>query len=185
MKGSSENCYPSNVKEGMLKIKFNKDISGYENEGEFAAYLNGKRVGEVNPIFQDLLSKLYKNLSDDDYIKCWVNMQKRKADIYIKINNYVRGISIKKGVKNSVHVEHIDDFIWITREEIKYIIRKHLSDNVGALHISCLTIQPKARNLNYNTKHESGRRHVQLKWYNLSDQIIEVMATYRDKNVIK
>lgn len=198
-------------------------------------------------------------------------MSKRKADIYIKINNYVRGISIKKGVKNSVHVEHIDDFvsllrrigvdttiineflkyhyadgtingkgkhrissteyrndyqakvdmineainknenidefidrfvlkgnraayevdaiiygviddfIWITRNEIKYIIKKHLHDNIGALHISCLTIQPMGRNLNYNPKYEYTRRHVQLKWYNLADQIIEVMATYRAK----
>lgn len=256
---------------GCFEIKFNKNISGYENEDEFARYLNGKRVGEVNPIFHELLNKLYINLSEDDYIKCWVNMAKRKADIYIKINNYVRGISIKKGVKNSVHLEHIDDFVhllrtigineniineflkyhyadgtingkgkyrissaeyrknyqdkidminnelnreefidkfvnrfvlqgnraayevdaiiygviddfvWITRKEIKYIIKKHLFDDIRALHIGCLTIQPMARNLNYNAKHEFGRRHVQLKWYGLSDQIIEVMATYRNK----
>lgn len=255
----------------MLKTKFNKDISGYENEDEFASYLNGKKVGEVNPIFQDLLYKLYGKLQTDDVIKCWVNMDKRKADIYIKINNYVRGVSIKKGVKNSVHTEHIDDFInlldsigineevkteflkyhyadgtvdgkgkvrisskeyrskyqnkvnlinenlnnpkyidtfisrfvtkgnraaydidaiiygviddfiWITRDEIKYIIRKHLSDDISSLHISCLTIQPMGRNLTWNEKCEYARRHVQIKWYNLADQIIEVMSTYRKK----
>ncbi len=205
-----------------------------------------------------------------DSIICWVNKSKRKADIYIKINNLVRGISIKKGVKNSVHVENIetfieflkkmgisnniitmylnyhyadgtingtgktrlssseyrnkyqnevdiinqefnkdkyidkfinrfvlqgnkseyevdaiiygvvDDFIWITNDEIKYIIKKHILDDISSLHISCLSIQPMSRNLNYNSKYEFCRHHIQIKWYNLSDQIIEVMATYRN-----
>ena len=37
-----------------------------------------------------------------------------------------------------------------------------------------------ARNLNYNSKYEFARDYIQVKWYNLSDQIIEVMATYRN-----
>lgn len=255
-------------------MPFNKMISGYQNEEEFAKYLNGKKFGRVNPIFQDLLYKLYKNIDFNDTIMCWVNRSKRKADIYIKVNDFVRGISIKKGVKNSVHVESItmftkfleeieidddtihkflnyhfadgtingsgktrlssieyrkmyqkdinilnkefnkkkyidkfinrfilqgnnseyevdaiiygvvDDFIWITNEEIRYIIRKHLLDNCSSLHISCLSIQPMSRNLNYNSKYEFCRYHIQIKWYNLSDQIIEVMATYRN-NIMK
>lgn len=252
---------------------FNKKINGYQNEEEFARYLNGKKFGRVNPIFQDLLYKLYKNIDFNDTIICWVNKSKRKADIYIKVNNFVRGISIKKGVKNSVHVESItrftkfleeigiedniihkflnyhfadgtingsgkirlssieyrkkyqqdiniinnefnkkkyidqfinrfilqgnkseyevdaiiygvvEDFIWITNEEIKYIIRKHLLDNCSSLHISCLSLQPMSRNLNYNSKYEFCRYHIQIKWYNLSDQIIEVMSTYRNNRM--
>jgi len=250
-------------------MPFNKNISGYKNEEEFAEYLNGKKFREVHPIFQDLLYTLYGKIDFNDMIICWVNYSKRKADIYIKVNDYVRGISIKKGVKNSVHVERIekfvsflkdmnisneiissflkyhyadgtldgtgstrmssieyrekyqadinlindefnkeeyinksinrfilqgnkseyevnaiiygvvDDFIWITNQEIKYIIKKHLSDFSPSLHISCLSIQPMARNLNHNPKYEFGRNHIQIKWYNLADQIIEVMATYR------
>lgn len=249
---------------------FNKDISGFKNEEEFARYLNGKKFGRINPIFQDLLYKLYGKIDFNDTIKCWVNNSKRKADIYIKVNDYVRGISIKKGVKNSVHVESVeefidflrslnvntevinkflryhyadgtndgtgknrisstdyrekhqddidyinaelnkeeyldkfinrfilqgnrsefevdaiiygvvDDFIWITNKEIKYIIKKHLEDIVSSFHISCLSVQPMARNLNYNPKYEFARNYVQVKWYNLADQIIEVMATYRN-----
>ncbi len=251
-------------------MPFNKNISGYKNEEEFAEYLNEKKFGEVHPIFQDLLHNLYGGIDFNDVITCWVNYSKRKADIYIKVNNYVRGISIKKGVKNSVHVEGVekfvsllkdmnindeiissflkyhyadgtldgtglkrissieyrekyqaninlineefnkeeyidkfinrfilqgnkseyevdaiiygvvDDFIWITNQEIKYIIRKHLCDFSYSLHISCLSIQPMARNLNYNSKYEFARNHIQIKWYNLADQIIEVMATYRN-----
>ncbi|HIR59288.1 MAG TPA: hypothetical protein IAB38_04485 [Candidatus Onthousia excrementipullorum] len=250
---------------------FNKEITGYENEEEFATYLNGKQVGRVYPNFLELLNKLYGYLDYKDYIECWVNKSKRKADIYIKINGYVRGISIKKGVKNSVHVESIgtlvsffrklgigedvikkflyyqyadgtingtgktrissslyrekyqkdideinkvlndekyinafvnrfvlqgnkseyevdaiiygvvEDFIFITKEEVYYIMRKHLKDDISSLHVSLLTLQPMARNLNYNPKYEACRNQVQVKWYNISDNIIEVMAFYRNR----
>ena len=252
-------------------MAFNKEITGYENEEEFASYLNGKQVGRVYPNFLELLYKLYGYLDYKDYIKCWVNKSKRKADIYIKINGYVRGVSIKKGIKNSVHIESIgtlisffreigideeiikkylyyqyadgtmdgtgktrisgslyrennqkdideinkalndekyinafvnrfvlqgtkseyevdaiiygvvEDFIYITKEEVYYIMRKHLKDEVVSLHISLLTLQPMTRNLNYNPKYEACRSFIQVKWYNISDNIIEVMAFYRNK----
>ena len=73
------------------------------------------------------------------------------------------------------------DFIWITKEEVYYIMRKHLKDDISSLHISLLTLQPMARNLNYNPKYEPCRNQVQVKWYNISDNIIEVMAFYRNR----
>ena len=250
-------------------MNYNKDITGYENEEEFASYLNGKKVGRVYPSFLELLYKLYGWFDYDDCIECWVNKSKRKADIYIKINGYVRGISIKKGIKNSVHSESVgslvyffrslgidekiirmflsyhyadgtingtgktrissslyrethqaeieelnkalnnekyinsfvnrfvlqgnkseyevdaviygvvEEFIWITKEEIYYIMRKHLEDNISSLHISSLTLQPMSRNLNYNPKYEMCRNQVQVKWYNIADNIIEIMAFHR------
>lgn len=251
-------------------MPFNKEITGYKNEEEFANYLNNKKVGRVNPIFQDLLFAIYGYLDFNDIIYSWVNYSKKKADIYVKINGYVRGISIKKGVKNSVHAEDInmfikflkenniskkvikeilryhyadgtisgngkyrisseeyklkdqkwidfinenlnrgdlldkainrfvlqgnnsdyeinaiiygvlDDFIWITRDEVKYILKKNRNIYSTAIHFSGLTVQPLARNLNYNPKYEKDRNKIQVKWYNISDDIIEVMATYRN-----
>ena len=249
---------------------YNKDINGYQNEEDFANYLNGKRVGEIlNFNFIELLECLYGKLNDNDIIECFVNRSKRKADIYIRINGYIRGISIKKGIKNSVHVESIfllisffryigitedaiekflyyhyadgttngtgkerissqmyrsynqtsidkinkelnsekyidlfinrfilqgnkslyevdaliygtlDDFLWLTKKEVYYIIKKHLHDDISSLHISSMTIQPMSRNLNYNPKYEFCRYQVQVKWYNILDCIIEVLAFYR------
>ena len=73
----------------------------------------------------------------------------------------------------------VEEFIWITKEEIYYIMRKHLKDNISSLHISLLTLQPMSRNLNYNPKYEMCRNQVQVKWYNLADNIIEIMAFHR------
>lgn len=40
-------------------MPFNKKINEYQNEEEFARYLNHKKFGRANPIFQDLLSAIY------------------------------------------------------------------------------------------------------------------------------
>lgn len=31
-----------------------EEINGFENEFEFVKYLNGKKVGELNPMFRNL-----------------------------------------------------------------------------------------------------------------------------------
>ena len=78
----------------------------------------------------------------------------------------------------------VEDFIFITKEEVYYIMRKHLKDEISSLHVSLLTLQPMTRNLNYNPKYETCRNQVQVKWYNISDNIIEVMAFYRQKKYL-
>ncbi len=86
-------------------------ISGEENEFTFVQYLNGKKISMLNPMFKDLIDELFPLENEDSIIKCWKNHLKQKSDIFIKINNKIKGISIKKGSRNSVHVERISDFI--------------------------------------------------------------------------
>ena len=246
-------------------MPFNKDIDGLANEREFCRYLNRKKVKEVHPIFQDLLEALYGKLTGEEVIVTSVNYAKQKSDIYIRINNIIKGISIKKGVKNSVHIEKVseftkflntqdipndiineilkyhyadgttdgtgkkrisskeykekhqdkldlinsyfsqndivknaidrfvlignnsdksidaiiygvlEDFVWITKEEIIDIILKHKDIKRTGLSFGPLFYQPMARCLNYNPKLEYARHYIQIKWYHLSDAIIEVM----------
>lgn len=42
-----------------------------------------------------------------------------------------------------------------------------------AVHLGPMTIQPKNRCLNHNPKYEKDRYCIQVKWYNLFDDIIE------------
>lgn len=67
------------------------------------------------------------------------------------------------------------NFIWISQDEIyKYILGK--KDNFSsAIHFSCLTFQPMHRVLDYNKNKEHLRKKIQIKWYNLEDNIIEYM----------
>lgn len=247
-------------------MPFNKDINGFKNENEFIRYLNGKKVGKVNPIFQDLLFKLYDNLSYKDLIFCRPNYDKQKSDMIIEINGIEKRISIKKGVKNSVHIEPfpmfilflkdcgisdeiinevklfhygdgsadgsgearissleykekhqdkldlinyefnkidvvlkaidrfvlfgnnsnepidaiiygvLEDFIWITRDEIRDIILRNRDIKRTGLGFGSLFYQPMNRCLNHNLKYDHDRHIAQIKWYHLSDDIIEMMA---------
>ena len=65
-----------------------------------------------------------------------------------------------------------DDFFFITPKEIySYIINKK-DIKSSAIHFSCLTLQPLSRVLDYNEKMEYMRHWIQIKWYNLEDNII-------------
>lgn len=244
---------------------FNKGIDGYQNEEEFVNYLNRKKVDQVNPMFYDFLTSIFEKIHNNDVIYAWKNDQIEKADIFIKINNIVKRISIKKGIKNSVHAELIsvflkfliqngfdqktiekimkyhyadgttdgtgkerfsvaqykekhqseidqinqlmnqsdfirkaidklilrgnqgdksidciiygvvEDFIWIKKEEIIQILLDKKNEYSSGLHISHLSLQPMARCLNRNPRYEKNRHYIQAKWYNISDDIIEVM----------
>lgn len=239
------------------------NINGIDNEYKFVKYLNGKRVKELNPLFRELIEELFHPKEEDATIKSWRNHDKQKTGLFIKINGVMKGISIKKGMKNSFHVERIsdfinflienkiekeiiieylkyhyadgsingkgkkrlsveeykksnqdkidkinialnqekilsnaiyrfiikgknsnynidalicgevDDFIWILKEDIIKIVMSKKDNYSTAVHFGPMTIQPKNRCLNHNPKYEKDRYCIQVKWYNLFDDIIE------------
>ena len=109
-------------------------INGLDNEYEFVKYLNGKKISELNPLFKDLIFELFHCEKETEIIKSWRNHNKQKSDIFIKINKKMKGISIKKGIKNSFHVERITDFINfliennIDRETVIEYLKYHYAD---------------------------------------------------------
>lgn len=241
------------------------DINGFDNEYKFVDYLNGKRIKELNPLFRAFINDLYGYLDDKFVVYAWRNHMPQKTDIFIKINEIKKGISIKKGIKNSVHLEaisefvhflienkvdreviieylkyhyadgstngkginrisvkeykimnqdkidkinnafnqeklllaainrfilkgnnsehyvdaiiygEVDDFLWILKKDIRNVIMSKRSKYSTAVHFGPITCQPLARNLSYNPGLEKRRFCVQLKWYNLCDDIIENM----------
>ena len=240
-------------------------INGLDNEFAFVLELNNKTIKELTPLCKDLIETIFPNENENSIIKCWRNHLKQKSDILIKINNKMKGISIKKGMKNSVHMEpisefisflisnnisrdnvieylkfhyadgttngkgynristeeyktknqdkidnlnkeinnekllvkaidwfiikgnnskypisaliygEVNDFLYITKEDIIKTILSKKNDYSSTIHFSVLTVQPKNRCLNYNSKYEKDRFCVQIKWYNLFDDIIENM----------
>lgn len=241
------------------------EISGRNNEYEFVKYLNNKKIRELNPMFRDMIDELFKKPNDNFIIKAWLNKFPQKSDFFIKINDKMKGISVKKGNKNSVHVEgisqfihflilnnvprniiisylkyhyadgttngkgvkrmsaeeykihhqqeidemniafnqekllkeaiqrfvlkgnnsnyyidaiitgEVNDFLWASFQDVENIILSKKDIYSTAVHFGSLTCQPKNRCLNYNKKYEKDRFCVQLKWYNLQDDIIEFM----------
>lgn len=241
-----------------------ENITGYENEFKFMYALNQKKIKEINNLLlRNFIDELFDKPNKNSLVKCHIDASKRKYDIVIIINHITKRISIKKGYKNSVHVERIsdfihfliknnvnrntiieylkyhyadgttngsgenrisaedykknnqgkidfinkeinnkqtmekaidrfiikgncsdipidaliygtvNDFIWIKSEEIKQIMFSKLYTHSTAVHFGPLTVQPMDRCLNRNPKYESKRYCVQIKWYNIFDDIIE------------
>lgn len=85
-------------------------INGFDNEYEFVKKLNGRKVNEIDPLLEIVVKDLFPKTCYSSYIKCWRNHYRQKSDIFLKINGIMKGISIKKGSRNSVHVESIYSF---------------------------------------------------------------------------
>ncbi len=68
-----------------------------------------------------------------------------------------------------------DDFVWIKTQDIIDVILKKKDVYSTSVHFGPLTVQPMDRCLNHNPKLEKYRYFVQIKWYNLADDIIENM----------
>ena len=244
---------------------FNKKITGFQNEWEFINYLNKRKIKELHPLFSDFIYTLFPGVKEEDIIYCYGVLGKQKGDLRIIIQKKTKYVSVKKGVKNSVHIESIrdflsflrknqvpehliqqflyyhygdgtldgtgterlcakelqeqmksqllelnrylnqkttlensinrfvllgnqschkidaiilgviDDFIWATSEEIKNIILEQADLESPTPHFGPLYIQPWNRCINHNSKYEKNRHYIQVKWYNLSDDMLKIM----------
>ena len=91
--------------------KMAKIQEGYQNEFLFVLKFNNKKVKELNPMLREVIDDLFPSVNEEDIIKSWRNhINNQKGDILIKINNLTRSISIKKGSRNSVHLENLEAF---------------------------------------------------------------------------
>ena len=100
---------------------------GYQNEFLFVLEFNNKQIKELNPLLREVIDDLFPNYNEELIIKSWRNHNSsEKADIFIKVNNQIKTISIKKGSRNSIHTESLDSFkkflssIHINKKIIKY-----------------------------------------------------------------
>lgn len=246
-------------------MPFNSSKNGFQNEMQFVKKLNNKKLKEIEYDLRLFIEDLYPKVDENDTIKCFKNKELQKGDIFISINDVVMSVSIKKGVKNSVHTEPISefihflienkmprdmvinflkyhyadgttngkgknrmtveeykvknqdsideinkfinhkeilvkaidrfvllgrnsdkkidavlygvpgDFIWIKSQDVYKILLKQKDKYSTSIHFSSLVYQPLNRCINGNPKYEKYRFISQLKWYNISDDVIENM----------
>lgn len=238
--------------------------AGYQNEFDFINELNNKKLEHLNPIFQDLIMELYPNAKKNEIVKAEKYSRYAKTDIVITIRNKRKGISIKSGYKNSVHIEPItkfknflklnnidestidkflryiysdgtnnnigenrlsnveyidkceedikelnkkfkelkkqlikrflietdvnyrvkvdafihgtvNDFIWTTADEVQAFLEKEEIESTS-VHTGKLYIQTWDKNLVRNTKYEHCRNYIQVKWFSMYDDMINIMA---------
>ena len=146
-------------------------MKGYENEYDFVIAINNKKPYELNPILQELIYSIFNNIQNNQIIKAWRNHYNQKSDILIKIGNAIRGVSIKMGNRNSVHVEYINDFIAflkvhnIPTDIIDKYLRFHYADN---------------------TNNNTGNKRITAQQYKINHQkeIDEINKCFANKQII-
>ena len=117
--------------------QFMGEINGIDNEFEFVKYLNGKKIKQLNPMFRELIDYLYPNVNENSVIKSWRNHISQKTDVFIRVNGIMKGISIKKGSRNSVHIDRISDFIKflldnnVSKDIVNNYLLYHFADGTG------------------------------------------------------
>ncbi|OCN05108.1 hypothetical protein A4S06_01595 [Erysipelotrichaceae bacterium MTC7] len=78
----------------------------------------------------------------------------------------------------------VEDNFWITPEEIKEQVLLQMKRKTTCPRIGPFSIQPLNRCLNRNARYERARYSVQIKWYQISDDIFKAMII-RDANCIR
>ena len=245
-------------------------VNGFQNEQIFISNINGRPYKIQNLLLQDLLKELFPKIKDEDIVYAYKYGKYAKTDMVLEVNGKKKGISIKKGIKNSVHLEHVnkfltrywylprkfknlflkyiyadgttnntglerlnakeyieknyedvyyikqrldkmklkllirfliiadikytvpvdafihgeyEDFIWATTDEIlEHLMNKDLSLKENGLSVSNLYIQSWNQNIKRNPKSENCSHYFQVKWYNIYDDIIEIMNKRVEKH---
>ena len=69
----------------------------------------------------------------------------------------------------------INDFFWVTSDEVLFYLTQ--SDaNSNYLHVSNLYIQSWNKNLIRNNRYEHCREYIQVKWFSMYNDIINIMS---------
>ena len=71
----------------------------------------------------------------------------------------------------------MNDFIFLTREEVIQIIEAKRNVEFTGIHFGPLCCQPMTRNLNYNPLYEKKRFCVQIKWYDIYEDTVDYVRS--------
>ena len=66
-----------------------------------------------------------------------------------------------------------NDFLFLSSEEITALLLENINMYSTGVHISSLFIQPVARDLLFSGKYENERHKIQVKWFNIFDDVMK------------
>ena len=120
-------------------------------------------------------------LSNADYL---IDHKDEIIELNVEFNN-IKNILIKRflietDIKYKVSVDAFihgnpNDFLWVTSEEVLSFL-ENKNANSNSLHVSNLYIQSWNKNLIRNNKYEHCRDYIQVKWFNMFNDIVEIMS---------
>ncbi len=83
---------------------------GFQNEEDFKNLINEKTINTIPFKMKELIISIFPKVSKYSRIECWRSKYLEKADIKIRIEGEIKGISIKTGHNCSIHQENTLQF---------------------------------------------------------------------------
>ena len=119
-----------------------------------------------------------KSLSSEEYKKYYQNeiddfnsaINKTKIIIEMIDRFIIRGRNSEYDI-DALICGRINDYVWIKKDDIYDLILSKRCNLYTSPHIACLTIGPKKRNLNHDSKNAKERYIVCIRWNNIRDSI--------------
>lgn len=136
--------------------------NGIKNECELEKSINNIKFCDLNDNLKSFVKFIFNDIKEDDILKCKRYKTFDKADIYIKLNNEVKNISVKSGTRISVHAEKIETFIEFLKD---MHIRKGIIDFLLLYHYGDFTIDGKG-NVRLPAKELKERYQKEIKLFN-------------------
>lgn len=152
----------------------------YNTIEKYVSYHYGyARDGDGNIYFS-------KSLSSEEYKKIY----QKEIDIFNKSINKTRIIVdmidrfIVRGRNSDYDIDalvcgRINDYVWIMKYDLYDLILSKRSLEYTSPHIACITIGPKKRNLNRDSKNAKDRYIVCLRWNFIKEDIINYKNSLR------
>ena len=182
--------YKNHIKNVSLKCG-NSNSMHHEQIQEFKRYL--EKIGIPYKIIDKYISYHYgymkdkegktdfsKQLSAEEYKKIY----QQELDIFNKAINKTKIIVdmidrfIIRGINSDYDIDvlicgTVDNYVWLMKYDIYDLILSKRCLDYTSPHIACLTIGPKKRNLNRDSKNAKERYLVCIRWNFIKESIIE------------
>ena len=121
------------------------------------------------------------DMKDNDYL---VDHKNEICELNVEFDKFknilIKRFLIETDIKYKVSVDAFihgvpNDFLWVTSEEVLSFL-ENKNANSNSLHSSNLYIQSWNKNLIRNNKYEHCRDYIQVKWFNMFNDMIEIMS---------
>lgn len=119
-----------------------------------------------------LSSEEYKNIYQNEIDTFNNHINKTKIIVDMIDRFIIRGRKSEYDI-DALICGTIDDYVWIMKYDLYDLILSKKSMNYTSPHVACLTIGPKKRNLNGESKNRKDRYLVCIRWNFIRESIIE------------
>lgn len=131
------------------------------------------RNQDDNLDFSKLLSSYeYKELYQDEIDIFNQSINKTRVIIDMIDRFLVRGRNSDCDIDAFISGK-VDDYAWIMKDDLYDLILSNRRMDLTSPHIACMTIGPKKRNLNRNSRNDKERYLVCVRWNYIKESIVE------------